>query len=163
MSETQATRDLLRELSFIGDLPDHVLDELARSAMVLDFPSGEALFQEGAQNHFLYVVERGRVGLDMYVPGRGRTRILSLAKGDVLAWSALLGDGTMTVSATALEETRAVALPAREIFELCTANHEIGFRLMHRMAIALAQRLVATRLQLLDLFAEPKNVGPAGS
>jgi CRP-like cAMP-binding protein len=163
MIEKQTAKDLLRELNFAADLPEQVLDELAPVAAVVEFAAGEAIFQEGAENHFLYVVERGRVGLDMYVPGRGRTRVLSLGPGDVLAWSALLGDGVMTVSATALENTRAIALPGRRMLELCSANHEIGFCLMHRMAMALAQRLVATRLQLLDLFAEPTSAGPIGS
>ena len=161
--ERQTAKDLLRELNFAAELPEHLLDELAPAAAVVEFAAGEALFQEGAENHLLYVVERGRVGLDMYVPGRGRTRILSLGPGDVLAWSALLGNGVMTVSATALENIRAVALPGPKMLELCCANHEIGFCLMRRMAMALAQRLVATRLQLLDLFAEPTSAAPTGS
>lgn len=161
--EKQAAKDVLRELNFAADLPEHVLDGLAAAAAVVEFAAGEAIFQEGVENHFLYVLERGRVGLDMYVPGRGRTRILSVGPGDVLAWSALLGDGVMTVSATALENIRAVVLPGPKMLEVCSANHEIGFCLMRRMAMALAQRLVATRLQLLDLFAAPTSAGPVGS
>lgn len=163
MIAMQADKDLLKALNFAADLPEPMLDELARVAAVVDFPAGETLFQEGSENHSLFVVERGRVGLDMYVPGRGRIRILSVGPGEVLAWSALLGDGVMTVSAEALESTRAIALPAREVLELCRTNNEIGFRVMRGMAVALAQRLVATRLQLLDLFAEPSIADRAGS
>jgi hypothetical protein len=67
----------------------------------------------------------------------------------------LLGGGVMTVSASALEDTRAIAASGTELLELCRTNRELGFELMQRMAGALAQRLVATRLQLLDLFAPP--------
>ncbi|HVX12230.1 MAG TPA: Crp/Fnr family transcriptional regulator [Pirellulales bacterium] len=155
MIEKQAVTELLRELRFTADLPGEALDEIARIASVVEFPAGTPLFQEGAENRALYIIEHGRVGLDMHVPGRGRIRVLSVGSGDVLAWSALLGEGVMTVSATALEPTRAVTLPAKEVLELCARNHEIGYGLMRHLAVALAQRLVATRLQLLDLFSEP--------
>ncbi|HWB13842.1 MAG TPA: cyclic nucleotide-binding domain-containing protein [Pirellulales bacterium] len=156
MIDKQALRDALRQLGFAADLPDRVVEELAKVSALVDFPAGSVVFHEGTENHFLYLLCSGHIGLDMYVPGRGRVRILSLGPGEMLAWSALLGDGKMTVSATALDDLRAVAMAAPKLRELCEADHEVGFQFMSRMAHALAQRLLATRLQLLDLFAEPK-------
>ncbi len=153
-------KQTLRALGFSSDLPEHVLDELASVSAMVDFPEGSMVFQEGAENHFLYVIQSGKVGLDMYVPGRGRVRILSVGPGEMLAWSALLGEGHMTVTAVALEDTRAVAAAGKKLRELCESNHEAGYQLMSRMAKALSQRLVATRLQLLDLFAEPVCTPP---
>lgn len=163
MIERRAVKDLLGELGFTAELPEQALDELANVAALVDFPAGATIFDEGAENHFLYVVQKGRAGLDMYVAPRGRVRILSVGPGEMLAWSALLGDGAMTASATALEDTQAIAVSARKLSELCSENHEVGYALMRRMAKALAQRLVATRLQLLDLFAEPAGPGPLRS
>ena len=163
MIEKQAVKKLLGELGFTAELPEHVVDELAAVSAVVDFPAGTTIFQEGEKNPFLYVVERGHVGLDMYVPGRGRVRILSVGPGEMLAWSALLGQGEMTVSAVTLEDTHAIAASGPKLRELCEANHEVGYQLMRQMAKALAQRLVGTRLQLLDLFAEPAGAGPTRS
>ena len=156
MIEKQALRDALRQLGFAADLPDRVIQELANVSALVDFPPGSVLFHEGTENPFLYLLRSGHVGLDMYVPGRGRVRILSLSPGEMLAWSALLGDGRMTVSAMALDDIQAVAMAAPKLRELCEADHEVGFQLMSRVAQSLAQRLLATRLQLLDLFAETK-------
>lgn len=163
MIEKQAVKSLLGELGFTADLPEKVVEELAAVSAVVDFPAGTTIFQEGAKNPFLYVVERGHVGLDMHVPGRGRVRILSVGPGEMLAWSALLGNGVMTVSAVALEDTHAIAASGPKLLELCGRNHEVGYQLMSQMAKSLAQRLVATRLQLLDLFAEPAGAGPVRS
>lgn len=160
MIEKQAITNLLRELGFTADLPERLVEGLAEACAVVDFRAGTTIFQEGEKNPFLYVVERGHVGLDMHVPGRGRVRILSVGPGEMLAWSALLGNGVMTVSAVALEDTQAIAASGPKLLEVCSANHEMGYQLMSRMAKALAQRLVATRLQLLDLFAEPAGAGP---
>lgn len=154
MITTEALKQTLRALGFSADLPEGVLDELAAVSAMVDFPEGATLFQEGAENHFLYVIQTGKVGLDMYVPARGRVRILSVAAGEMLAWSALLGEGRMLATAVALEDTCAVAASAPKLRELCETNSELGSQIMKRMATALSQRLVATRLQLLDLFAD---------
>lgn len=159
MVEKDAIKTLLGRLAFTADLPEQTLDECAAVATVADFASGTTIFKEGAANPFLHVVVHGRVGLDIEVPGRGKVRVLSIESGEMLAWSALLGGGTMTVSARALQDTQMLAIPGAKLLEICQANHEAGFQIMQRMADALARRLFATRLQLLDLFAEPAVAG----
>jgi CRP-like cAMP-binding protein len=72
----------------------------------------------------------------------------------MVAWSALLGGGRMTTSAIAVENTQVLSLPAADVTALCESNHAFGYYLMRRMSQALADRLIATRLQLLDLFSE---------
>jgi CRP-like cAMP-binding protein len=160
MIEKDTLKRLLYRLDFTADLPEHVLDECAALATLADLAAGTTLFEEGACNPFLYVVVRGRVALDIQVPGRGQVRVLSIEPGEMLAWSALLGGGTMTVSAVALEDTQMLALPGAKLLDVCQTNPDAGFQVMRRMADALAQRLVATRLQLLDLFAEPAGNVP---
>lgn len=157
MINKEVLKETLRALGFSADLPERVLDELATVCAMVDFPEGSTIFQEGAENHFLFVIQSGKVGLDMYIPSRGRVRILSVGPGEMLAWSALLGEGRMTATAVAVEDTRAVAASAKKLRELCEANHEVGYQLMSRMAKSLSQRLIATRLQLLDLFAESET------
>jgi CRP-like cAMP-binding protein len=154
MIDKRPLRQVLDELGFAADLPEAVLDELATAAALIDYPAGATIFHEGNENHFLYFVHTGHVGLDMHVPGRGRVRILTLGPGEMLAWSALVGDGRMTVSAIAIDDTQVVAAAAQKLSDICRNNHQVGYELMARMAQALAQRLTATRLQLLDLFAD---------
>lgn len=151
---------ILGELSFASQLPDEALTRIGEIASLECFSAGSVLFREGAGNPNLYLIRHGRVALDMTVPGRGPVRILTLGPGDMAAWSAVVGSGEMTTSATALENTEVVVCPGKKLLELSEANHEFGYRLMHRVAVALAHRLTATRLQLLDLFSNPE---PASS
>jgi CRP/FNR family transcriptional regulator, cyclic AMP receptor protein len=102
----------------------------------------------------LYLVRHGRVALEMHVPQRGAVRILTTGPGEMVGWSALLDQGRMTTSALATEDTELVVVPADRLKELCESNSKFGYHLMKRMADALSKRLVATRLQLLDLFAD---------
>ncbi|MGD9644922.1 MAG: Crp/Fnr family transcriptional regulator [Pirellulales bacterium] len=141
-------------LSFAERLSPTGVAQLAACASERAVPAGEVLFREGGQNDDLMFVRSGGVALDMQVPRRGNVRILSLGPGDLLAWSAVLGQGKMTASATVLEPARLFVIPASQFEAICHADPQLGYHLMREAARALANRLVATRLQLLDLFAE---------
>ena len=153
---------VLEQLRFSESLPEHVLEQVANAATLKGYPAGSVLFQEGVENDQMMVISIGRVALDMRVPGRGEVRILSLGPGDVVAWSALLGGGRMTTSAVALEDTQVVSVSAAEVLAICERDAQFGYQVMRRVAHALAERLVATRLQLLDLFADTAPEIPLG-
>ena len=90
-------------------------------------------------------------------PGRGRQRILSLGPGDILGWSPLFEKATMVASAITLTETELCGIPVHELRDLCDSDHEIGYYFMREVAKALGRRLLATRLQLLDLFGNGES------
>ncbi len=160
--DTPVLIQVLQQLRFSETLPDHVLERVAAAASLRGFPADTILFREGGQNDQLMVVSVGSVALDMNVPGRGEVRIMSLGPGNVVAWSALLGGGRMTASAVALEDTQVVQIPAADLLAICDTDALFGYHLMRRVATALAERLVATRLQLLDLFADTAPIVPQG-
>ena len=160
-------KNLLGQLRFTASLPPRAIEQLAELAELRGFPAGAVLFAEGSRNPDLYVIAVGSVGLDMNVPARGPTRLLSVGPGELLAWSALLGGGRMTAMATALEDTQVVSVDGRRLAALCDADHELGYFVMRRLAMGLSERLVATRLQLLDLFGQETpdravDFGPRG-
>lgn len=144
--------DALRGLQFLQALPPAVLDRIAGLATVRTYAAGQYLFREGAGHGELLIIASGHVALEVRVPTRGDVRILSLGPGDMIAWSALLGDGRMTTSAVAVDDAEVIAIRAVDALALCEADPAFGYCLMQRVADALANRLVATRLQLLDLY-----------
>lgn len=152
---------LLQQLNFTAPLPSEVLEPLAAASTLRQFEVDATVFREGGGSDLLYLVYRGRLALEMSVPGRGRVRILTLGPGEMVGWSALLGGGRMTASAIAVEPTEVVATPIEQLEQLCLANSAFGYHLMRQVAMALSKRLVATRLQLLDLFAEEPHHLPA--
>ena len=145
---------IIEELSFSSVLPPGVLDHLSVESTVQKVSAGTVVFREGSHHDNLYLVRSGKLGLDMNVPGRGAVRILTLGPGEMVGWSSLLDQGRMTACAVALEDVEVVVAPSHKLREICESNHEFGFHLMRQMAGALSKRLVATRLQLLDLFAD---------
>lgn len=144
-------------LQLTSQLPDEAREALATAAYLRRFAADEKLCREGSEATELYLIESGRVGLDMFVPGRGQVRILTLGPGEVLAWSALVGNHGATATATALDDTLTIAFPDKALSDLCEANLAVGYFVMKELAKAISRRLLSTRLQLLDLFANPSG------
>ena len=144
---------LLGEMSFAKGLPARALEALSTMAELETVPGSGVLFREGRLCQDLYLVQAGSFTLDVDVPSRGRVTILKVGPGELLAWSALLGEGSMTATATAVEESYVLKLPGDKLRTLCNVDHEFGYSLMRHLSIALSRRLLATRLQWLDLFS----------
>jgi len=144
---------LLGDLKFARGLPPRALEALATMAGVETVPQGKVLFREGTLVHDLFLVQTGFFKLEMNVPAKGAVTILTVGPGELLAWSALLGEGSMTATATAVEESRIITLPGEKLRTLCSVDTGFGYTLMRHLAAALSKRLLATRLQLLDSFA----------
>ncbi|MCA9077521.1 MAG: cyclic nucleotide-binding domain-containing protein [Planctomycetaceae bacterium] len=146
--------DQIGDLQFTSTLPEEVRQALAGIASQRTIASGQFLCREGESCSELFLIASGHVGLDMFVPGRGQVRVMTLGPGDVLAWSALVGNQGATATGVALEETEVIAFPDDALLQLCQTNHDVGYPLMRELAKAISHRLVASRLQLLDLFYE---------
>ncbi|HAW27385.1 MAG TPA: hypothetical protein DCY03_04590, partial [Planctomycetaceae bacterium] len=57
-------------------------------------------------------------------------------------------------------QTRVIAIDADALAEVCEQDHDIGYQIMRRVALALSQRLVASRLQVLDMYAVTDEAHP---
>jgi len=138
---------------FAAGWPHGIVSEVVAISRYVQYPAGSIIFEQNAVNRDLFLLCSGLVGLDMRVPAGGNVRILTLASGELLAWSALVGDGQMTATATAVEPVRAITIDGSRLSDLCQRRPDIGYHVMTRLAESLSHRLTATRLQLLDLYA----------
>ena len=144
----------MRTLRFSAEFNDATARKLADVLSPQQYAAGKVIFEEGAANPWLYLIVEGEVALEMCIPARGCTRILTLGPGDLLAWSSVLGGARMTAGAHALTDVRVLVASAQAILNLCAADHTFGFEFFQGVAAALSKRLVATRLQLLDLYGD---------
>lgn len=150
--EMQQLQQILMELRFTAGLSEEEQQKLARISRAQDFPKGTTIFTEGSAHKDIYVIRTGRVEICMSIPARGCLPVLTLESGDLVGWSSILKLGEMTATVVALEDIQTIAIDAASLRTLCDQDHDIGYQIMHRIATALSQRLVASRLQVLDLF-----------
>lgn len=140
-------------LRLIIPLPKPVAERLSPLFTSEQFPAGSVIFREGSAYDRISILAQGRVALEMPCPPRSDIRILSLGQGELLGWSPLIGGGSMTATAVATEDVELLSASGEELRKLCDREHEIGYFLYRSLAEALARRLLATRLQMLDLFS----------
>jgi CRP/FNR family cyclic AMP-dependent transcriptional regulator len=151
--------ETLRGLEFLRGVADEHVKELASLSKVVDFPEGTIVFSEGEPALHCYLIVDGSVLLEICGPA-GCTPILTVGEGELLGWSPVLGAAQLTSTARTRTSTRAIQLSGRELLTLCEQIPEFGYQFMRCTALALAKRLTATRLQLLDLYgAETGGVG----
>ncbi len=137
---------------FFRDLEPAYVRLIVDCAANVRFQAGEFLCREGdAANHF-YLLHHGKVALQVAVPGRGSMTIETLHAGEVVGWSWLFPPYRWHFDVQALELTRALAFDGACLRGKCETDHHLGYALMQRFAAMMAQRLQATRLQLLDLY-----------
>jgi CRP-like cAMP-binding protein len=151
MTETTLL-EILRMIRFLEGVTEDELHQIASVAQLAEYPAGRTLFREGEQLSCIFLVVEGSVALELPVPGRGYKRLHTVGAGELLGWSPLLNQLPMTATARSLAPTQVVALDARQILALCHHDPRFGLAFMQRTALALAKRLDATRLQLLDVY-----------
>jgi CRP/FNR family transcriptional regulator, cyclic AMP receptor protein len=146
--------DALHENPWFAALDEPQFEAMLAIATEASWPAGTLIFKEGEPNQNIYLVCQGLVALDIHVPMRGRTTILTLNEGDVFGWSAILPVVNIkTASARAMQETRAIAFDGEGMQAACDKDHELGYHVFRRLTNVVAARLTATRMQLLDMYS----------
>ena len=156
MTNQQELVQALQAIPWFQVMTSEHFNKIASIAKILRYEPGQVIFHEGDKEDYLYVVLEGRVAIEITVPGRGRMRILTADAMDEVGWSAVTPVVRQrTAGARAVLPSRLVAFDASELRRMCEEDHDFGYYVMRRLANLVAGRLLTTRLQLLDMFANP--------
>lgn len=139
--------------SFLAKFSPRVQEKLLSAAENFQFKAGQDIFREGDSSLYLYIVKSGRVAVELHVPSKGRRTIFTAGPGDVFDWSAVVEPRLATASVRAVEDTEALGLKGGALMDFCREDCELGFELYRAVTEVIAARLIATRLQLLDVFS----------
>lgn len=145
---------------FFRGMPARHVDRLVKVADYEDVPARHRFFEEGGRADRFWVIQAGRVMLDLHVPGRGTVIVESLGRGTVLGWSWLFPPYEWRFGAVAADPVRAIVLDAKAVRVMCTDDPALGYELTRRFTAIMLDRLQNTRMRLLDLYAAPLGRGP---
>ena len=144
---------LLNATWFGANLPPETQVRLAGLARRYQAGAGTTLLAEGQLANELGSVLSGRVSLRTLVPEEGWITILTVEPGDIFGQSAVVAPYRSTSTVVALQPVDVLALDGPGLRAALAADHDLAAELYPRLLQALARRLSATRLQMLDLFA----------
>jgi CRP/FNR family transcriptional regulator, cyclic AMP receptor protein len=146
----------LQKIPWFLELEPRHIRQFAEISNLRAYKAGEVFFHEGDKQDFFYIVLTGRVALDMFVPHHGKVRFYTCEKWDNFGWSSATPFvHTRTAGAVGVVDGTVIATDTQKLQMLCDRDHDIGYLFMRRMTNVIASRLLVTRLQLLDMFAQP--------
>ena len=151
--ETESLAPILSEHPVLQGLTTSQIDLIVGCASNVRFNAGEFIFRAGEPANTFYIVRRGRVSVESFTPHRGAITIETVSDGELLGWSWLIPPYYWHFDARALNLTRAITLDAKCLRAKCDADPTFGYELLKRFSRIIEQRLEATRLQLMDLYA----------
>ncbi len=133
---------------------------LRRYRASVEFPANKVLYREGQPLTNIYLILSGSVSIEICAAGIGCRRIMTVTAGDMLGITPAVGQSLSTGTTRTLAPTKAIELNASQVLTLCEHNSRFGYEFMRQVALAISQRLNATRLQLLDVFGARKEANP---
>ena len=147
-SKNTANDDLVvRNAPLFTALDDEAASSLRASMTAVKVNKGNTLFKEGDAGDKLYIVVEGKLKLGTS-SGDGRENLLSiLGPGEMFGELSVFDPGPRTSTATAVTDTRLLALAHDQVIGWVTAHPQVSLQLLAR----LAQRLRRTNETLADL------------
>lgn len=126
---------------------------LARGAEVLDLPAGWVLFRQGDAARALYVLEAGRLAVEIAGPAGGR-RITEIAAGEVVGEIGAVTGQPRSATVRALRDSTVIRLPKQRFFALVEREPSVAMA----MLTATAHRLQSTVSPALRRRVAPRVV-----
>jgi signal transduction histidine kinase len=151
------TIQTLSKFSIFEHLTDDELERIAALCREEVYEAGATIHEEGSAAEYLYVVQDGKVVLEMelelqpYASPR-RTTIEVVTKGEAFGWSSLVEPHIRTLSAKCMERTRLIILKGSELLDLFDSEPHIGYRITRGIAEMVASRLRDTRQKLTSFL-----------
>ena len=150
-----------KEHDVLNAFAPHHLERLAALAKAVRFSRNQIIFREGARHGFFYLILDGSVVLELATTGRS-VLLQTLHSGDAMGWSSLLsGDGGAHFEARALTPVHALAFEGSKLREACESDPAFGYRMTKSLLTLLAERLDASRLQLMDIYSSKPGAARA--
>jgi len=148
----EALDELISASPVFEGMPQKDLRLIADCGRPLDIDANEYLFHVGAPADTFWLIRSGTIALELHGAGRGALVIETLNAGEVVGWSWLFAPYRLQFDGRATEPSELIAFDAARIRARCDDDHELGYQLMLRFAATMAVALMATRMQLLDVY-----------
>jgi CRP/FNR family cyclic AMP-dependent transcriptional regulator len=148
----EAVDNLLREHPFLSGLSPEFYEFFSDCASLRRFASRQEIFHDGGEADHFYLIVTGSVALETFVPGCGVVTIQSLGPGEALGWSWLFPPHQWHFTATTRAPTEVISLSAAALRAKAERNRDFRDELLTRVSKTLHQRLLRTRIQLIDFY-----------
>jgi CRP/FNR family transcriptional regulator, cyclic AMP receptor protein len=147
---------VLAEHPFFHDLAPEHRALIAGCGRLAAHAPGDFLMRVGEPADSFLLIRHGRVALELPVPGRDPFVFETATAGEVVGTSWLFPPHVTLFDVRAVDAVRVLRFDGACLRGKCDADARLGYDLMKRFAQVLVRRFHDTRLQLMDVHAEPR-------
>jgi signal-transduction protein with cAMP-binding, CBS, and nucleotidyltransferase domain len=151
--------DYLEAHPLFTELPEAYRHELENCAVEQHYAPGEAILLSRQPADHFHFIRSGRVALQIHPPHTAPMLIQTLCEGDVLGWSWMLPPYEWHFDALAQSDVSTFRMDARCVRGKCDQDPRLGYLLNQIFSRIMLERLMATRLQLMDVYGKPTGAG----
>lgn len=144
MADGTLTVYLAQHPAFQGMTAQQVA-QIASYAKVVELKPGERVFEHHTRAEEFYIVQKGRVTVEIPALTGEPLVIQTLSDGSLLGWSWMIPPYQWSFDARASVATTVVAVDGERLRAACEADPRLGYELMKRFAALMAERLNAAR------------------
>jgi len=144
MSDGTLTVYLAQHPIFRGLKQEHIalIGSLAKS---VELETNQRVFEQDTPAAHFFIVRSGSVAVEIPSISGEPLAIQKLGSGSMLGWSWLIAPYRWAFDARATSPSSVIAVDGKRLREACEADHELGYELLKRFAVLMAERLNAAR------------------
>jgi len=125
---------VIRKAPLFSGLDSSAADSLRTSMNLVKLRKGQSLFKEGDDGDHLYVVSSGKVKLGTKSVDGRENLLMILGPGDMFGELSLFDSGPRTATATAVTDSKLLALGQDKVIPWVREHPEVSFQLLARLA-----------------------------
>lgn len=147
--------DALRAIPLFAKIEPARLKLLAFTSEHIEYDSGDVVCRQGEVGDAAYILLEGTADVLVDTP-KGRIKVASLGKNDIVGEIAILCDVPRTATVVATTPLHTLRIAKDGFFNLVTQFPQVGVEIMHELASRLhhtTQRLTQVSLRLAELEA----------
>lgn len=119
--------------------------QMAGYARLVQFAPGQRVFTHDTEAAEFYIVQKGRVTVEIPALDGEPLVIQTLGDDSMLGWSWMIPPYRWSFDARASVPCTVVAVDGKKLRDACDADPVLGYALMKRFAVLMAERLNAAR------------------
>lgn len=143
----------LAQHPFFAGLPGHYLTLLSSHATVQQFGAQQRVFKQDTDADQFFIVQKGKVTLEIPAISGEPLTIQTVSDGQLLGWSWLIPPYRWLFDARAVVPSTIVMLDGRKLRTACDDDPKLGYDLLRRFAVLMAERLSASRLAVIKQYS----------
>jgi CRP/FNR family transcriptional regulator, cyclic AMP receptor protein len=143
----------LAQHPFFKDLSVQYLQLLTKHASVVQASAQQRVFKQDTDANHFYIVRTGKIALEIPAISGEPLRAQTVGDSQILGWSWLIPPFRWLFDARALVPSTLIAFDGAALRAACDADPKLGYDLLRKFAVLMADRLSASRAAAIAQYS----------